>query len=129
MTAKAGAENDDARQIFAGRIDVLYSLGRHYLSLPFAVLCVPATILAGHGLGFLPLAPLLLQMAVVIAAGQLTSAYHHRPVGSDPQFWARRYTWISATGFPAASRRPARAKSLRASSNGHALAASACSRR
>jgi signal transduction histidine kinase/HPt (histidine-containing phosphotransfer) domain-containing protein len=96
MTAKAVAENDDARQIFAGRIDVLYSLGRHYLSLPFAVLCVPATILAGHGLGFLPLAPLLLQMAVVIAAGQLTSAYHHRPVGSDPHFWARRYTWISA---------------------------------
>jgi signal transduction histidine kinase/HPt (histidine-containing phosphotransfer) domain-containing protein len=96
MTAKAVAESDDARQIFAGRIDVLYSLGRHYLSLPFAVLCVPATILAGHGLGFLPLAPLLLQMAVVIAAGQLTSAYHHRPVGSDPHFWARRYTWISA---------------------------------
>jgi signal transduction histidine kinase/HPt (histidine-containing phosphotransfer) domain-containing protein len=96
MTAKAVAENDDARQIFAGRIDVLYSLGRHYLSLPFAVLCVPATILAGHGLGFLPLAPLLLLMAVVIAAGELTSAYHHRPVGSDPHFWARRYTWISA---------------------------------
>jgi signal transduction histidine kinase/HPt (histidine-containing phosphotransfer) domain-containing protein len=96
MTAKAVAETDDARQIFAGRIDVLYSLGRHYLSLPFAVLCVPATILAGHGLGFLALAPLLLQMAVVIAAGQLTSAYHHRPVESDPHFWARRYTWISA---------------------------------
>ena len=25
--------------IFAGRIDILYALGRHYLFLPFAVLC------------------------------------------------------------------------------------------
>ncbi|HEV7960242.1 MAG TPA: ATP-binding protein [Rhizomicrobium sp.] len=96
MTGKAVAQNDDARQIFAGRIDVLYSLGRHYLSLPFAVLCVPATVLAGHGLGFLPVTPLLLQIAVVIAAEQLTTAYRKRPVDSDPHFWARRYTWVSA---------------------------------
>jgi signal transduction histidine kinase/HPt (histidine-containing phosphotransfer) domain-containing protein len=95
MTARAVAENDDTRQIFAGRIDVLYSLGRHYLSLPFAVLCVPATILAGHRLGFMPLAPLMVQIVVVIAAGQLTTAYQRRPVGSDPHFWARRYTVIS----------------------------------
>ncbi len=33
--------------MFAGRIDILYALGRHYLSLPFAILCVPATLLAG----------------------------------------------------------------------------------
>ncbi|HXR95260.1 MAG TPA: ATP-binding protein [Rhizomicrobium sp.] len=95
MTADALAERDDARQIFAGRIDVLYSLGRHYLSLPFAVLCVPATILAGHGLGFLSITPLILQMAVVIAAERLTTAYRHRPADSDPHYWARRYTWIS----------------------------------
>ncbi|HUO02442.1 MAG TPA: HAMP domain-containing sensor histidine kinase, partial [Rhizomicrobium sp.] len=95
MTASALRERDDARQIFAGRIDVLYSLGRHYLSLPFAVLCVPATILAGHGLGILPIAPLLLQIAVVIAAERLTAAYKRRPVDSDPHFWARRYTVIS----------------------------------
>src|SRR5215469_11077082 len=83
MTAKTMADSDDARRIFAGRIDVPYSLGRHYLSLPFAVLCVPATILAGHKMGFTLLVPLLLQLAVVIAAGQLISAYHRRPVGSD----------------------------------------------
>ena len=34
--------------VFAGRIDILYALGRHYLSLPFAVLCVPATLIAGN---------------------------------------------------------------------------------
>ena len=36
------------RAIFAGRIDILYALGRHYLSLPFAVLCVPATLIGRH---------------------------------------------------------------------------------
>ncbi len=96
MTADTLSQRDDARQIFAGRIDVLYALGRHYLSLPFAVLCVPATLLAGNRLGFLPVTPLLLQMAVVIAAEQLTAAYRNRPVGSDPHFWARRYTFVSA---------------------------------
>jgi len=82
--------------VFAGRIDILYALGRHYLSLPFAVLCVPAALIAHHPPGVLPLMPLLLQLAVVIAAEQLTTAYKRRPAGSDPHFWARRYTFVSA---------------------------------
>ena len=36
-------------------------------------------------------------MAVVIAAEQLTTAYKTpRPPDSDPHFWARRYTFVSA---------------------------------
>jgi signal transduction histidine kinase/HPt (histidine-containing phosphotransfer) domain-containing protein len=94
-------EKLEAERIFAGRIEVLYALGRHYLSLPFAVLCVPATLLAGRQLGLLPVTPLLLQMAVVIVAEQLTSAYKARCQGdarhcNDPHFWARRYTFVSA---------------------------------
>src|SRR5580704_9351136 len=101
MSVEATSEADEARQIFAGRIDVLYALGRHYLSLPFAVLCVPATLLAGNTLGLLPVTPLLLQMAVVIAAEQLTTAYKVRCDNdgrhcNDPHFWARRYTFVSA---------------------------------
>jgi signal transduction histidine kinase len=95
MSVEDTSGDDDAQQVFAGRIDVLYALGRHYLSLPFAVLCVPATLLAGRTLGLLPVTPLLLQMSVVIAAEQLTTAYKNRPVGSDPHFWARRYTFVS----------------------------------
>jgi signal transduction histidine kinase/HPt (histidine-containing phosphotransfer) domain-containing protein len=40
--------------------------------------------------------PLVLQIAVVIAAEQLTTAYRQRPPGSDPHYWARRYTFVSA---------------------------------
>src|SRR5258707_992317 len=96
MTEEMTAQQKPADPVFAGRIDILYALGRHYLSLPFAVLCVRATMIAGHSPGVLPLMPLLLQMAVVIAAEQLTTAYKRRPAGSDPHFWARRYTFVSA---------------------------------
>ena len=47
----------------------------------------------------LPLMPLLLQITVVIAAEQLTTAYASAAIPrrrSDPHFWARRYTFVSA---------------------------------
>ena len=104
MTVEVMAQPDqkaETERIFSGRIEVLYALGRHYLSLPFAVLCVPATILAGNRFGLLPLMPLVIQMAVVIAAEQLTTAYKERCDKDgrhcdDPHFWARRYTMVSA---------------------------------
>jgi signal transduction histidine kinase/HPt (histidine-containing phosphotransfer) domain-containing protein len=103
MTASFPGRPDEkavAETMFSGRIDVLYALGRHYLSLPFAVLCVPASFLAGRRLGLLPVTPLLLQIAVVIAAEQLTTQYKLRCEDAgihcqDPHFWARRYTLVS----------------------------------
>lgn len=86
----------DRGAVFAGRIDILFALGRHYLSLPFAALCIPATLFAGREPGWLPLMPLVLQIAVVIAAEQLTTAYKKRNTADDPRFWAWRYTFVSA---------------------------------
>ncbi|HEX4637152.1 MAG TPA: ATP-binding protein [Rhizomicrobium sp.] len=96
MSLDISPQEKQADSVFAGRIDLLYALGRPYLSLPFAVLCVPATMATGHGPGLLPLMPLLLQLAVVIAAERLTTAYKHRPQDSDPHLWARRYMLMSA---------------------------------
>ncbi|HEY4939904.1 MAG TPA: ATP-binding protein [Rhizomicrobium sp.] len=95
MTGNQG-DGHDRSAVFAGRIDILFALGRHYLSLPFAALCIPATLFAGREPGWLPLMPLLLQIAVVIAAEQLTSAYKRRNPSDDPKFWAWRYTFVSA---------------------------------
>jgi signal transduction histidine kinase/HPt (histidine-containing phosphotransfer) domain-containing protein len=86
----------DRNAVFAGRIDILFALGRHYLSLPFAALCIPATLFAGRVPGWLPLMPLVLQITVVIAAEQLTTAYKKRDRRDDPRFWALRYTFVSA---------------------------------
>src|SRR5215475_14386899 len=96
MTVELSPQEKQADPVFAGRIDLLYALGRHYLSLPFAVLCVPATMAAGNGPGILPLVPLLFQLAVVIAAERLTTAYKRRTAHSDPHLWARRYTLMSS---------------------------------
>ncbi|HTT98037.1 MAG TPA: ATP-binding protein [Rhizomicrobium sp.] len=96
MSGTRPISDEDARAAFAGRIDILYTLGRHYLSLPFAVLCIPVTLFGSRPLGWLPLMPLCLQIAVVIAAEQLTTAYKHRGLKSNPQYWANRYTFVSA---------------------------------
>jgi len=86
----------DKAAVFAGRIDILFALGRHYLSLPFAALCIPATLFAGRDPGWLPFMPLMLQITVVIAAEQLTTAYKHRSTKHPAIYWARRYAFVSA---------------------------------
>ncbi|HWA89318.1 MAG TPA: ATP-binding protein [Rhizomicrobium sp.] len=95
MSPALSSTDEESRAVFAGRIDILYTLGRHYLSLPFAVLCVPVTLL-GRGGGWFALMPLTLQIAVVIAAEQLTAAYKRHGLCTNPHYWARRYTFVSA---------------------------------
>ena len=53
MSLDISPQEEQADPVFAGRIELLYRLGRHYLSLPFAVLCVPATMVAGRAPGIL----------------------------------------------------------------------------
>lgn len=96
MSAESTATDEQARAVFAGRIDILYALGRHYLSLPFAVLSMIATLFAERAPTSVVFVPLFFQILVVISAEQLTTAYKHRAPGSDPAYWAKRYTFVSA---------------------------------
>ena len=89
-------EGDAARAIEAGRVDILFRLGRHYLFLPFAALCVAATLMGdGRDTIWVVATPLLLQILVTLAAERLARRYEQRPKGDDPLIWARRYTVLS----------------------------------
>lgn len=96
----AAPPRDDANAaagvIAQGRVDILYRLGRHYLFLPFAALCVAATMLNGQKPVWLICSPLLLQIGITLIAERLGQAYDRRAKGDDPRIWARRYTFLSA---------------------------------
>ena len=85
-----------ASVIAQGRVDILYRLGRHYLFLPFAALCVAATMLNGQKPIWLIASPLLLQIGITLMAERLARSYFRHPEGEDPRIWARRYTYLSA---------------------------------
>jgi signal transduction histidine kinase/HPt (histidine-containing phosphotransfer) domain-containing protein len=82
--------------IFAGRIDILYRLGRHYLFIPFSALCIAAVLYTHAVPAWLAVVPFLLQIAATVATGALTEAYRRRPAGDDARPWATRYTFVSA---------------------------------
>jgi signal transduction histidine kinase/HPt (histidine-containing phosphotransfer) domain-containing protein len=87
---------DAARVIVAGRVDILFRLGRLYLFLPFAALCVAATLVGGLHLSiWVAATPLLLQILVTVGTERLARAYARRPKDDDPLVWARRYTVLS----------------------------------
>lgn len=96
VDAAIDREPDAARTILAGRVDILFRLGRHYLFLPFAALCVAATLIGQQRTSiWVASTPLLLQILVTVAAERLARAYRRRPETDNPLTWARRYTVLS----------------------------------
>jgi len=95
-TAADTHAGDAARVIVAGRVDILFRLGRLYLFLPFAALCVAATLVSGQRLSiWVAATPLLLQILVTLGTERLARAYAQRPKDDDPLLWAWRYTVLS----------------------------------
>src|SRR5690348_5777196 len=95
MSTETTTAEQETPGVLAGRIDILYKLGRHYLSLPFSALCMSATLFASSRPSAYIFIPLIFQIAVVIAAEQLLTAYRNRAGEADPDYWARRYTFVS----------------------------------
>jgi signal transduction histidine kinase/HPt (histidine-containing phosphotransfer) domain-containing protein len=86
---------NDARA-FAGRIDILYRLGRHHLFLPFSALCLAAVLYVHVVPLWLAVLPFLLQIAATVATGRLADAYRRRSDRDAIVLWAHRYILASA---------------------------------
>ncbi len=92
-TPEPGSEGES---VFAGRIDVLYRLGRHHLFLPFSALCIAGVLYRGAAPIWVAIIPLLLQIAVMVLTARTTAAYTARTEHDNPEKWANRYTALSA---------------------------------
>src|SRR4051812_49236702 len=90
----------EARATFADRVDILYAVGRHYLSLPFAALCLPTAFFASRGPTWFTVTPLLFLLAVTIVAEQLNQAYSRYPRPGDALYGAWLYTFVPEIAGP-----------------------------
>jgi signal transduction histidine kinase/HPt (histidine-containing phosphotransfer) domain-containing protein len=84
------------RRVDEGRIDILYRLGRHYLFLPFAALCLAGVLYQNLLPIWIAIVPLILQIATTVATGRLAERYRRYKYTKTPEAWARRFTWYSA---------------------------------
>ena len=79
-----------------GRVAVLYALSQYYLFLPFAALCMAATVAHRPSQLWLTAAPFVLQIAATVVGTRLKEAYESRKPDDDPMYWIKRYTLLSA---------------------------------
>ena len=84
------------RRVDEGRIDILYRLGRHYLFLPFAALCLAGVLYKNLLPIWIAIVPLILQIATTVATGRLAERYRRHKYTRTPQALARTFTWYSA---------------------------------
>lgn len=82
--------------LLSGRVAVLYALSQYYLFLPFAALCMAATIAHRPSGLWLTAAPFVLQIVATVAGNRLKQAYDSRPADDDPTYWLKRYIVLSA---------------------------------
>ena len=86
----------EEQALLAGRTAVLYSLSQYYLFLPFAALCMAATVMNSQQPLWLTAAPFVLQIAATIYGTRLKRRYDLRRPDDDPRVWLKRFTWLSA---------------------------------
>jgi signal transduction histidine kinase/HPt (histidine-containing phosphotransfer) domain-containing protein len=81
--------------LLSARIAILYALSDHYLFLPFAVLCMAASLAGPHAVLSYAATPFILLIAINVVGGRLKASYDRRNPGDDPTPWAKRYTILS----------------------------------
>ena len=78
------------------RVAILYALSDHYLFLPFATLCMAASLVGPHAALSYASIPLILLIAITVMAGRLKAGYDRRKPDDNLAIWADRYTILSA---------------------------------
>jgi signal transduction histidine kinase/HPt (histidine-containing phosphotransfer) domain-containing protein len=82
--------------LYAGRVDILFRIGRYHLFLPFAALSLSALLYSHFLSHWTVVVPFLIQVAAALATGFLVRAYSRGPgKKSDPRLWADRFTILS----------------------------------
>ena len=83
------------RALLSGRVAILFSLGRHYLFLPFAALCIVAVLLLENAALPFVTAPLIFEMVATVVLNRLKTLYDRIHPEGNPELWARRFTLVS----------------------------------
>src|SRR5262249_11123999 len=83
------------RALLSGRVAILFSLGRHYLFLPFAALCIVAVLLLQDAALPFVTAPLIFEMVATVVCNRLKAMYDRDHAEGNPVLWARRFTILS----------------------------------
>src|SRR5689334_9379507 len=83
------------RALLGGRVAIVFSLGRHYLFLPFAALCIVAVLLLENAALPFITAPLIFEMVATVVLNRLKSLYDRDHPEGNPELWARRFTVVS----------------------------------
>src|ERR1700686_529088 len=60
------------------RVTILYALSDHYLFLPFAALCMAASLVGPHAVLSHAATPLILLIAITVVGGRLKAGYDSR---------------------------------------------------
>jgi two-component system sensor histidine kinase TorS len=78
-----------------GRVAILYAFSQHYMFLPFAALCMSASLVNYDATVWVTATPLVLLIFAALGGAVMKSRYETRG-NDDPRYWARQYTVYSA---------------------------------
>jgi signal transduction histidine kinase len=81
--------------LLSDRVETLFSLGRHYLFLPFAALCIVAVLLLENAALPFVTAPLIFELVATVVCNRLKALYEESHGKANPALWARRFTIVS----------------------------------
>jgi signal transduction histidine kinase/HPt (histidine-containing phosphotransfer) domain-containing protein len=82
--------------ILRGRMAIVFRLSSNYLFLPFAALCVSASLVHFETSLWIVCAPFAGQVLVAMAASRMKKEYDRRDPADDPKPWARKFLFYSA---------------------------------